>query len=262
MSELIQLSEHQYKAVMAITSCFEGDDPVGRYDLIAVLDDGAGISYGKHQATENGGALHRVISRYVELAGRYADDLRPYLDQLYDGEDNSRKFALTNNGAFRQLITDAAQNDILMRQAQDAVFGRDYYLPAIDLCGAWLITLPLGVAMAYEQAIQYGPVAQRALWESWEMGFDPNSYYPQDTIIDPSLPIEVQNQMRTIHHINARMREQRASSRKAAVRKTVYRNDTLFGLMQGNNWLLRPPFEVRVSYHTIQITTDILDRIP
>ena len=255
------ISYNQYRAIMAITSCFETDDPVGKYDLISVLEDGAGISYGRHQATENGGALYQVITRYIERGGAYAEALAEYLPQLYDGVATSRKDALTNNADFRELLIQAAQDDSAMRRAQDDVFNRDYYVPAVELCNAWQIHLPLGVAMAYGDAIQYGPATLRNLWEYWETGFDPNSYEPGITI-DPTLSIELQNQMRTVHYLNTQMRQHRASSSKEAVRKTVYRSDTILRLMGQQNWMLVPPFDVQVAYRDITITLQVLDRLP
>ena len=51
---------------MAVVNIFETGRPFGEYAALAVLNDGAGISYGINQFTHRSGSLHTVVSRYLE----------------------------------------------------------------------------------------------------------------------------------------------------------------------------------------------------
>ncbi len=53
--------------VIALSIChiFETSKPLGRADVVAILKDGAGISYGIPQGTHKSGNLADIIERYL-----------------------------------------------------------------------------------------------------------------------------------------------------------------------------------------------------
>src|SRR5688500_20383365 len=55
---------------MALVNIFETGRPFGEYAALAVLNDGAGISYGISQFTHRSGSLHDVVSLYLESGGK------------------------------------------------------------------------------------------------------------------------------------------------------------------------------------------------
>ena len=54
---------------LAIVNVFETGKPFGEFTAVAVLNDGAGISYGISQFTHRSGSLAAVIERYPKPGG-------------------------------------------------------------------------------------------------------------------------------------------------------------------------------------------------
>ena len=54
---------------LAIVNIFETGMPFGDFGAVAVLNDGAGVSYGINQFTHRSGSLAAVVERYLELGG-------------------------------------------------------------------------------------------------------------------------------------------------------------------------------------------------
>ena len=54
---------------LAIVNIFETGKPFGEFAAVAILNDGAGISYGISQFTHRSGSLAAVVERYLELDG-------------------------------------------------------------------------------------------------------------------------------------------------------------------------------------------------
>src|SRR5687768_4871313 len=64
--EIVARMKHEdIKKAMAIVSIFETGKPRGNYATVAVLNDGAGISYGIKQFTHRSGSLLQVIEKYL-----------------------------------------------------------------------------------------------------------------------------------------------------------------------------------------------------
>ncbi len=66
-----EITPQQKKIIDAIVSINEtGKIPSEKsYSTVAILADGAGISYGKHQATDKSGSLDKIVKKYKELSG-------------------------------------------------------------------------------------------------------------------------------------------------------------------------------------------------
>ncbi len=54
---------------LAIVHIFETSRPFGEYAAYAVLNDGAGVSYGINQFTHRSGSLFEVIRNYLASGG-------------------------------------------------------------------------------------------------------------------------------------------------------------------------------------------------
>jgi len=54
---------------MAVVNIFETGKPFGEFAAVAVLNDGAGISYGISQFTHRSGSLLAVVEKYLASGG-------------------------------------------------------------------------------------------------------------------------------------------------------------------------------------------------
>ncbi|MGH7785072.1 MAG: hypothetical protein ACREO5_14690, partial [Candidatus Binatia bacterium] len=62
-------SEASKQKALAIVRIFETGKATGDYAALAVLNDGAGISYGVSQFTHRSGALAAVVEKYLATSG-------------------------------------------------------------------------------------------------------------------------------------------------------------------------------------------------
>ncbi|MCV4614446.1 hypothetical protein OFM04_31600, partial [Escherichia coli] len=62
-------SDVQKNRALALVRRFESGRESGNYSAVAVLDDGAGISYGAFQFTHRSGLLAETVERYLMLGG-------------------------------------------------------------------------------------------------------------------------------------------------------------------------------------------------
>lgn len=139
--------------IQSVVSVFETSSLTPRYDILVVLNDGPGgsyqITYGKHQTTESGG-LKTLLTMYCNEGGRYAHDLRSYLDHI-------GRTPLYANVAFKQLLK-LAGTDPVMHTCQDIFFDRHYWTPAYHFFEANGFTLPLSMLVIYDSYIHSGGV--------------------------------------------------------------------------------------------------------
>lgn len=147
------------RVVQAILSTFETGNPAGDYAAVAVLADGAGISYGKHQATDAGGNLDRILLSYLDAGGLFAGPLAPYVQRLADNEtayiDPAGPFPAWMD-ELMQLLRVAAKSDPLMQEVQDRVFDSEYWNPAVEQARGMKLRHPLSMAAVYDTANQSG----------------------------------------------------------------------------------------------------------
>ena len=157
---------------MAIVSVFETGKPRGNYAALAVLNDGAGISYGIKQFTHRSGSLLQVVEKYLAtdaMAARQTIEARlPVLRR-------STKLAidsLASDERFKQALKIAAKT-AEMRAAQHAIAHERYMKKALDECHAFGLTLPLSYAVVYDSTVHgswrplaehLGPVRDEKTW--------------------------------------------------------------------------------------------------
>lgn len=138
--------------IFSITSIFESGNPNGRPEAYQTYDAGI-ISYGKHQATLASGTLGQVLQRYWELSQTPTSQK---LRQTYGERILTRDASLREDGQLKKLLLDAAK-DPAMIQAQDDIFARLFYNPAVRKTRQLGLQTPLGLACIYDTMIQHGP---------------------------------------------------------------------------------------------------------
>lgn len=145
-------SEKAKLTALAIVHVFETSKPLGDPSAIAVLNDGAGISYGINQFTHRAGSLYDVAAAYLAsgaAAGRGV---------IFDRMATLKK---RTAAAIAQLSADTALKAALrsagrtpeMAAAQQKVAFERYLKPALDACEGSNFTLPLSLAVIYDSMV-------------------------------------------------------------------------------------------------------------
>jgi len=134
---------------MAVVSIFETGRPFGRFDQVAVLNDGAGISYGFLQFTHRSGSLAAVVEEYLRLGGDVARGLLTNALPLLRRTEPAIVRNVSLNDHLKKALRDAAATGE-MREAQMHVAVECYLKPAIDECERMDFELPLSLAVVYD----------------------------------------------------------------------------------------------------------------
>lgn len=234
----IPISLEHKRVIQSILSVFETGKVDGDYGAAIVLQDGAGISYGKHQSTDRSDSLDAIVYRYADLGGRYSGDLARYLPQL---EEDATALVDPENlpvwvRELMGLLTEAGRSDVLMQKAQDQIFDELYWSPAVDQAMAMKLVLPLSWLVVYDSTIHSGVHGVATI----------RRRFPQ---VPPSRGGDEKEWVKA--YLNAR-RSWLAGSSKAAVQATVYRIDSMLQLVQENNWDLQTPLTLRKPHVTVR----------
>ncbi|MEO5858669.1 MAG: chitosanase [Pyrinomonadaceae bacterium] len=146
------MKQEDISKAMAIVSVFETGKPNGGYAAIAVLNDGAGISYGIKQFTHRSGSLRQVTEKYLAsgaTTGRQTIESRlPILAR-------TTKLAidkLAGDDRFKLALKEAAATPE-MRAAQDGIATERYMNAAVAECRAFGFMLPLSLAVVYDSMV-------------------------------------------------------------------------------------------------------------
>lgn len=210
--------------IIAIVNVFETGSAEGEYDAIAIFPDGRHgsrqITYGRSQTTEQGN-LRNLISRYIDLNGAFADDFRQYLPKI-------GTVPLVNDQAFKRLLKVSAQQDPLMRQAQDETFELLYFAPAFYFFNAEQFALPLSLLVIYDSFIHSGivPAFLRAR-------------FPERT------PLRGGDEKAWVSAYTQTRQHWLATHSKKVLRPTVYRTKTFLNEMSKGNWMLDQPVKTQ-----------------
>jgi chitosanase len=226
----MSITDQQKRAIDSIISIFEtGRVPTpAAYATCAVLKDGAGISYGKHQCTDKSGSLDLVCKRYIDLRGQHADKFHKYLPYLATNEsskvDPTKAYPMWMAELIALLKT--AGTDPVMHRAQDEVFDANYWLPAVNICKEAKLVTPLAHAVVYDGLIHGGfqVVRNRFAAVPPARGGDEKTWVKE--------------------YLKARRAWLMASSNEL-LRRTVYRQDVFEALIAADNWDLTLPLTVR-----------------
>lgn len=179
-------SMRDVQVVKALETIHEtGKLDISSYWLLVVLTDGAGITFGKNQMTENGGNLWKFLfEEYAGIVGADSEAMKSfneYKDKLYKvGDSKSKKYALTEDQRFKDLLVKRAQEDHLFRKAQDRSFHRNYFKPAVELSHEYDVTEALGLFIIYDMCIQSGPHFTAQLIEEFNNNWKPPAKFDVD----------------------------------------------------------------------------------
>ncbi len=217
------LTELQIKAAQAIVNVFETGRARGEYGQVTLLAGDSGhLTYGRSQTTLASGNLYLLVKAYCAQAGAgYADELEGYLERLADCDPG-----LDHNMRFRRLLQDAG-GDPVMQAVQDGFFDRVYWAPATQAAGALGIDLALGVGVVYDSFIH----------GSWRR--------MRDRTLELHGGVAGLGARAWVERYVALRRDWLANHANRLLHRTVYRMDSLRGLIAEGRWDLALPFSVR-----------------
>ena len=230
----MNITPQQKHVIDCVLSIFEtGRIPSkASYSTCSILNDNAGISYGKHQCTDGGGALDKVCQKYIELKGQQAEPLSHYMIYLMTNETTKFGSNTSNYPAWLNSLISllkSAGSDPIMQQAQDEIFDKVYWGPAVNHATNAGLKTALGHLVCYDSTIHSGPRGVTII----------RNLFAQKS------PANGGNEKEWIYaYINAR-RTWLSNSPNSLVKRTVYRMDALKEIADANNWELNTPLTVR-----------------
>lgn len=230
----MSVTEQQKRVINNVLCIFEtGRLPSKEsYSTCSILNDGAGISYGKHQCTDKSGTLDLVCKKYIELNGHHAQELSMYMVHLMSNE--SAKYNSDRSKYPSWLVSlinllKVAGADPIMQKAQDEIFDLHYWATAVKHAENIGLQTALGYLICYDSTIHSGPAGVKII----------RNLFPQKS------PANGGNEKEwCLAYINAR-RNWLLSSKNELVRRTVYRMDAFKTIADSGNWELNTPMTVR-----------------
>ena len=156
----------------AIVRIFETGKPLGDPSAVAVLNDGAGVSYGVSQFTHRSGSLLQVVEAYLGLGGEIGREVIEDRLPLLRNRSKAAIEKLAGDDRFKKALR-AAGVTREMREAQRAVSYERYMQPAVAECGAFGFELPLSLAVVHDSMVHgswerlannIGPVGEERSW--------------------------------------------------------------------------------------------------
>jgi len=230
----MSLTEQQRHAIDCVVAIFEtGKVPSAKsYGTCSILNDGAGISYGKHQCTDKAGSLDLVCKRYIELGGQQAEPLKQYMNYLATNESAKYNNVVANYPAWLNSLINllkSAGSDPLMKQAQDEVFDKNYWLPAENQCKEIGLKTAFSHLVVYDTCIHSGPGRVGILRKT----------FPEKS------PANGGDEKAWVLALLKARRAWLASNSNELVQRTVYRIDAMLEIANANNWDLNTPLTVR-----------------
>ena len=218
-------SDRDKLAVLAIVHIFETSKPLGDYSAVAVLDDGAGISYGINQFTHRSGSLAKVVSRWRLAVSSDRDDYWRDVIRRLNTRTKASIAALSADAELKQALK-LAGKDPEMQAAQRAVMEEMYLQPAIDACEGSHFELPLSLAVIYD-SINHGSYERIRDRVAVSRQFYPNgNEFEKAWIVD---------------YVRERSRWLRSVKR---LQKTAYRPEFFLKQISVGNWHLKTPMTV------------------
>ena len=137
---------------IAIVNVFETGRAFGDFSAVAVLDDGAGISYGISQFTHRSGALADVLNTYLANGGVIGSVVFESRMKTAATFTSRAVNALAADSQFINALRVAALTSE-MRAAQIDVAMRRYLRPALDECSRRSFSEPLSLAVIYDSMV-------------------------------------------------------------------------------------------------------------
>lgn len=145
-------TEQDKLKALAIVNIFETSRPLGDHSAVAVLNDGAGVSYGFAQFTHRSGALCDVVERYLANGGQIGREIFQEVMPMLRSTRPAAVERMASNTQFKKALA-AAGVTREMKEAQLAVAEDRYLRPAIEICERLGFTLPLSLAVVYDSSV-------------------------------------------------------------------------------------------------------------
>jgi hypothetical protein len=210
---------------LAIVHVFETGKPLGDHSAVAVLDDGAGVSYGINQFTHRSGSLYTVINTYLGEGGSVGADHFELVLPTLKQKSSRAIVALSNDHKFKKLLKDAGETPE-MRLAQQQVMENFYLLPAIEAAEGSHFVSPLSLAVIYD-SINHGSYEKiRDRVSVSRSFFHSNELFERTWITD---------------YVNSRNAWLTSTAR---LKKTSYRTAFFLQQIKAGNWGLELPIVV------------------
>jgi len=235
--------ERWRNVIWRITSVFESGRPEGNPAAYQTVDAGI-ISYGKHQATLQSGTLAAVLDEYLR---RSQSDTARALEAEYAARIRNRDASLRNDGRLKALLLQAAQEQAMV-QAQDEVFARNFYQPAVEHARRRGLRSPLGLANVYDTRIQGGLSIVAEATES-RLGGSGVGKVGLNGVIDEEMWIRtfLDEREARLHRLADRAEANGQAAQANALRISTFRCTELRKLVDAGNWGLEGTFSVRTQ---------------
>ena len=134
---------------LAIVNIFETSRPFGDYGAVAVLNDGAGVSFGINQFTHRSGSLQAVVETYLNNGGMIGREALSANIPILRLRIASAINKLAADERFKNALRAAAVTDE-MKSAQQQIAFAKYLRPALTICEAKGFVLPMSLAVVYD----------------------------------------------------------------------------------------------------------------
>jgi len=232
------ISIEQKRVAKSLLSVFETGKPTGDYSAAVVLPDGAGISYGKHQATDKGGNLDGIVMRYIDLKGKYSGEFEKYFPALEANDSASVDPNSLPEWTVSLLdLLKKAGTDPVMHRAQDQIFDEEYWQPCVAQCTQMWLKEALSWAIVYDTCIHSGPGGVARIRRRFSE-------------MPPSRGGDEKKWAKA--YVNAR-RDWLANYKDEGhiVRRTVVRMDVFLDLIAKKNWSLNTPIQIGHPYRVV-----------
>ncbi len=142
-------TENDKLKAFTIVQVFETSRPFGDYAAIAVLNDGAGVSYGISQFTHRSGSLAAVIREYLKNGGQTGKEVFAGVLPLLAKKSVEAINQLASDIRFKTALRSAAVTREMKAAQQKVAFDR-YMRPALTICERFGFVLPLSLAVVYD----------------------------------------------------------------------------------------------------------------
>lgn len=224
---------------LAIVKVFETGKPIGDYSAVAVLKDGAGISYGINQFTHKSGSLEFVLRRYKVLGGALPEGLAIAWPVILNPTRSNISGLSLNPQVKAELRT--LGKDPLMQRAQKEIAFEKYMRPSIEACEGSNFNYPLSLAVVYDSKNHgsYDKIRDRVQLEL------PASIKPE----------EFEREWITEY---CKQRYKWLHSSRGVLKNTVNRPQTFLELIKKDNWNLDLPLDVKLGQGRIRLNPSIL----
>jgi chitosanase len=236
----MSFSERSRLIALAVVHIFETGKPLGDYSAVAVLDDGAGISYGINQFTHKSGSLLKVVQRYSTLGGAVGmGNINGWIDTLA----KKTPLAITaaaGSAELKSALRKAAETPE-MQLAQQQVMEEMYLRPAIEACEGSGFESTLALAVIYD-SINHGSFAKIRDRVTID-----RSGYPSNAAFERAW-------------IKAYCQERLAwlSGARGSLKNTVYRPKFFLKEIEKANWDLNLPLNVNLGSGTVRLGESLL----